>query len=573
MSEPPRVSIIVITLNTPRMTAACLRSVVKNSSVPYELIVINNSRARPIHRRLRRFPQARVIQNEENAGFSRAANQGMLAARGEYLCLLNSDTLVPPGWLERLIEAAREPGAGAVGPASNELKKRERRPEGCLESVPFLNGFCLLLPRVVVACMGLFDEGYFFGLEDVDYCLQLRLRGYRLLRTHSVFVRHLKGASSSPERRRRLVTRSEAHFMMKWTTPLDPPELDFYGLLRRLNTEIPVRKNPPGPATPPGLAAGRRSLTSPRLIRRGFLASAYGRTALIRFSDLGVFASSPDINRAWNRMRGGRDIKKSMGKAPRDTRRRVEELIRRGLVGEIRPTPPSRCLVTVMMAAHRTERWIDQAIESILAQRFTDFELIIADDGSLDGTARIVREYSWHPRIRLIANPVQRGVSATRNRILREARGEFIAVCDSDDIALPDFLPRFASFLQRHPRVGWVYADRMGILPDGNRCNELYPARPPDGTAEFRANVIAHAGAMIRRKAMEEAGGYDESLLCTEDYDLALKIARKWSIAALPGEAHYLWRQHPKSHSRVSPWSLRETDRLIRLAKRHPPRA
>ena len=171
VTSRPLVSIIIITLNTPRMTGACLRSVVRNSSVPYELIVVNNSRAAPVRRLLRRFPQARVIQNPDNFGFSRAANQGIVASRGDYICLLNTDTLVPPQWLERLLDAARQPGVGAVGPASDELyrglngkpwplpfrpdneKKTAqadralRRRGGPPKPVPFLYGFCLLLPR------------------------------------------------------------------------------------------------------------------------------------------------------------------------------------------------------------------------------------------------------------------------------------------------------------------------------------------------------------------------------------------------------------------------------------------
>ena len=104
MADRPLVSIIVATINTPRLTRACLRSVIKNTSIPYELIAVNNSRASAIRQCLQEFKgkSLRVIQNPRNLGYTKAANQGALVSRGEYLCFLNSDTLVPPRWLERL---------------------------------------------------------------------------------------------------------------------------------------------------------------------------------------------------------------------------------------------------------------------------------------------------------------------------------------------------------------------------------------------------------------------------------------------------------------------------------------
>lgn len=585
MTSPPIVSIIVITLDTPKMTAACLRSVIHNTSVPYELIVINNSRAQPIRRCLRRFPQARVIQNPKNVGFSRAANQGILAASGQYLCLLNTDTLVPPQWLERLVEALRRPGVAAVGPASDELYDQphgkpwplpfrpddeektarvdrifQRRYRNRLESVPFLYGFCLLLSRVAMASIGPLDESYFFGLEDVDYSLQLRLHGYQLLRVHSLFVHHRQGASSSPERRRRLVERAKDHFIRKWATPLIYSGTTFQTLFLALNCKVPLRRKIPGNGLLPFPSPLRRS-TPCRLVRRGFWLQTFTGTALARFSDLDVFISSPETDRVWRSLRGGLDP------TPPAVRRQVEPLLRRDLIREIHPHQPTRCLVTVMMAAHQAERWIDQAIESVLAQRFRDFELIIVEDGSQDGTSRVIQQYLWHPQIRFISNTLQRGIPAARNQILREAQGKYIAVCDADDLMLPSHLQRLVQVLEQTPRAAWVYADRMGIYST-SWFNKIYRARRPDGKTEFRRNVIDHAGSLIRREAIEAAGGYDETFLSTEDYDLALKIARTWKVLALPGEMHYLWRQHGESASRINPWARRETDQLLRLAKR-----
>lgn len=239
----PLVSIIVATLNTPELTRACLESLLKNTSVSHELILVNNSRSRAVRRCLKPFRDIRLIQNGRNLGYAKAANQGARAAQGKYLCFLNSDTLVPPRWAERLLEAARLPGVGAVSPLAEwEIYRNplldhstpevlgafveladstfQRRYTEKLRPARWLGGFCLVVPRTVMDRVGPFDERYFFGWEDIDYCLQLRMNGYRLLKLRSIFVYHKRSASSSARRHAQLVRRSESQFLEKWSALL-----------------------------------------------------------------------------------------------------------------------------------------------------------------------------------------------------------------------------------------------------------------------------------------------------------------------------------------------------------------
>ncbi len=505
---PPLVSVIVVTLNTPDLTSVCLESVLRNSSVPYELILVNNSRARAIRRCLKRFPALRVLQNSRNVGYAKAANQGALEARGQYLCFLNSDTIVPPQWLEQLLRAAQKPRVGISGPATDvgspsagpclhpllsdfnvvrQINQAWRRKRWLsVTEVPTLGGFCWMIPRVVLARTGLFDERFYFGGDDADFCLRTRLLGYRLLRVDSLFVYHRGSGSASPERRRRLLAPNGALFRKKWG---------------RLFPEI--RWDHPSAAE-----------------------TAIDRKLRKRFQP------SPEQ------------------KHPLEKRTRT----RRGR--------PHRVRVSIMMAAHNAERWIGGAIESVLNQSLREFELIIVDDGSLDRTAEIARRYRRDPRVRIFQNQTQAGIPMTRNRIVGLARGPLIGVCDADDLMQPTLLERLVEFLEEHPRVGWVYADRVRIDADGQPLGTV-PAIPPNGFLEFQMNIIGHAGAVIRRKAIREAGGYDETLLSTEDYDLALKIARRWKIHALPGETHYLWRLHSENISQQNPWALKETQRIL----------
>jgi len=245
--KPPRLSVIVVTVNTPALTRACLASVSAHTTVPYELLVVNNSRAAPIQRCLRTFRRIRLRRNPRNLGYARAANQGARDARGQYLCFLNSDTLVPPGWAERLLAAARRPGVGAVGPAAPRdgyqygwpragsstaltmtlltdrlLQRRFRRR---VEERPWLPGYCLLMPHTVMRQIGEFDHRFFFGWEDLDYSLRVRQHGYRLLRVQSVFVYHRQGGSSPPARHRTWFRTARRQFLKKWSSQLGRPLL------------------------------------------------------------------------------------------------------------------------------------------------------------------------------------------------------------------------------------------------------------------------------------------------------------------------------------------------------------
>ena len=238
MTDRPLVSIVIPTINTPRLTKVCLESVKQNTSVPHEIIVVNNSTAKPIVSALNQFKIISVIQNKKNLGFAKAANQGVAKARGMYVCFLNSDTLVPPLWMERLLWALKQPGVGAVVPTANHYgyshawppkylptsqatvdltdKALQQWHPNTVENMLRIQGFCLVLSRQVMNKIGLFDEQFFFGLEDDDYSLRLRLEGYHLLRLKSVFIYHLSGGSTRKHRRPRIEQNREKKFMQKW---------------------------------------------------------------------------------------------------------------------------------------------------------------------------------------------------------------------------------------------------------------------------------------------------------------------------------------------------------------------
>ncbi len=116
-------------------------------------------------------------------------------------------------------------------------------------------------------------------------------------------------------------------------------------------------------------------------------------------------------------------------------------------------TPPK---VTVLTPVYNREQYIATAIESVLAQSFTDFELLLIDDGSTDGSAEILRSYTTDPRVRVVRNEQNLGIPQTRNRGIDLARGEYVAMLDSDDWAYPCRLETQVAFLDRHRDVAVV---------------------------------------------------------------------------------------------------------------------
>jgi glycosyltransferase involved in cell wall biosynthesis len=166
-----------------------------------------------------------------------------------------------------------------------------------------------------------------------------------------------------------------------------------------------------------------------------------------------------------------------------------------------------------------------EAVESVFKQTFKDFELIVVDDGSTDGTAALLARFgtSLH-----IFRQEHRGVSAARNRGLAEARGKLIAFLDSDDLWLPEKLAVQASYLRTFPQAALCHTEEIW-LRQGRRVNPRRRHAKASGRAFvklLRESLISPSAVVIRRSVLEEAGGFDESLPACEDYALWLKLAR-----------------------------------------------
>jgi SAM-dependent methyltransferase len=224
-----------------------------------------------------------------------------------------------------------------------------------------------------------------------------------------------------------------------------------------------------------------------------------------------------------------------------------------------------RPLVSVITIFHDEERFLEEAIESVLAQTYERWELLLCDDGSSDASTGIARRYaSEHPdRVFYLEHPAHanRGMSATRNLGLVHARGELVAFLDGDDVWVPDKLSRQVELLQQNPDAAGVYgrlhvwhawtrreADlaRDYTQPLGGPPDTL--VQPPELLIRFlRDDVHTPSGVLFRRDVLDEVGGYEESFRgMHEDGIVLAKICLRWPLYA-SGEVWYKYRQHPDS--------------------------
>jgi GT2 family glycosyltransferase len=207
-------------------------------------------------------------------------------------------------------------------------------------------------------------------------------------------------------------------------------------------------------------------------------------------------------------------------------------------------------LVSVIMTVYNDERFVAEAIDSILGQSWTHFEFIVVDDASTDNTPAILRKYE-DPRILILTGEKNLGPYGAANRGLAVARGALIARMDADDVSLPRRLELQVRRFQEQPSLvllgtSFQYIDEQGRILD--------TAIMPTGNAELQerledGNLFAHSAVMVRREAMAAVGGYREFFPVSQDYDLYLRLAELGEIANLP-EPLGLVRVHARSISR-----------------------
>jgi len=191
--------------------------------------------------------------------------------------------------------------------------------------------------------------------------------------------------------------------------------------------------------------------------------------------------------------------------------------------------------VSVVIPVYNRARYVAAAVESVLAQSFTDFELLLINDGSTDGSAEILRSYS-DPRVRLVCNQSNLGIPQTRNMGLRLACGEYLAWLDSDDVAYRDRLNAQVAFLDRHQDYAAVGSWTMAMDERGRRLTGLglFPISPEEVQSQLLFHCsLANSSVMARTAILQEYGYCEQWAVCT-DFDLWVRVAGKYKLGNLP---------------------------------------
>lgn len=226
--------------------------------------------------------------------------------------------------------------------------------------------------------------------------------------------------------------------------------------------------------------------------------------------------------------------------------------------------------VTILMPVYNGQRYVDEAIASVVGQDFADFEFVIVDDGSTDETPAILAKWvARDSRIVVSRSPRNEGIPAALNRGLAIARGEYIGRQDADDLCLPGRMARQVAVLDRQPGVELVSAGYELIESDGRRRHVMKRYEAPEVVEyllHFSNFIGGHGQVMFRRATVAELGNYSVEYPSSQDYELWSKLIRRGRCVVLP----MIGMQHRLHEQRMSVlWGPRQTSHSVAISRRN----
>jgi glycosyltransferase involved in cell wall biosynthesis len=198
---------------------------------------------------------------------------------------------------------------------------------------------------------------------------------------------------------------------------------------------------------------------------------------------------------------------------------------------EMATAPKGGPRVSVVIPTYNSGVMVKEAIESVLAQTYSDFEIVVVDDGSTDNTECIVRQFG--DRVRYFKQENQ-GVSAARNTGIKQSLGDYVAFLDSDDLWLSEKLAEQIPWLEADPKLGLVYCD-WAVNSGETVLKSSYLKDLPAASGYvfdelIQSGFILTSGVVVRRACLDDAGDFDKSLEISQDYDLWLRISYRWKV-------------------------------------------
>ena len=538
-------SIVILSLNQSEWTRACLESIRKHSTLPYEIILVDNGSSSRTISALLDFtvndPRISVILNARNKGFAGGNNQGMALAQGDYILLLNNDTLVTAEWLEGLVKVfADYPKVGIVGPMSNHVAgpqlvesarygnitemeafaSRWRKDNcGTTFSVPAVIGFCMLVRRRVIDAIGGLDELFGVGnFEDIDYCYRAFLADHEIRVARDVFIHHQGSLTFKAENVDyvRLMKKNWELFKAKWG--LDP------GL---------------------ALARGQRTvvLNKERALRQ-----------TIALPDLRETHEYDAEMKLWR----GRSTKAyPLNKTGRKAGLPVERESRGGIATTAESLsasafqPPVTAnnpmpRISIIIPTYQNVDLTRQCLHGILHNKADiPCEIIVVDNHSTDGTELYLREMQSKGILRALFNPMNAGFARACNQGAQVAQCPFLLFLNNDTFPMKGWMQSLLQIALRDENAA-IIGSKL-LYPDGkvqhagmelihyDKGRKLarpvpgHPHRFADSNAaevnQYREpDMVTGACILVRKEVFFLLGGFDEVYRNgVEDVDLCLR--------------------------------------------------
>lgn len=192
-------------------------------------------------------------------------------------------------------------------------------------------------------------------------------------------------------------------------------------------------------------------------------------------------------------------------------------------------------LISIAVPIYNTARFLPAALDSLLAQDHPHWEALLWDDGSTDGSGAIAADYARRdPRFRVLGNGCNNGVSTGSAAALAQARGEYVAVLDSDDMLEPESLSSMLAFMQARPQLGMAYSQYVEVAEDGTFLAAGKRFLKPYSAHNLMVDFMTYQFRLIRADAYRAIGGIDASMPVAYDYELCLRLSERFDVGYLP---------------------------------------